>query len=400
MADETSPVIPQQHPSQQKLFNSSALNTAAVVVDQSPDDDHLLSDDDELSVGGTTPPPPSGGEFKDEQLDDKEDSVGPNLIKFSIDNILNPEFGVRMNAAESAAAAAVALHHHHQQLLIQQQNPHHQASPSAAAGFLGAFHQLPFLAAARQMILAAAASGSPLDYHHQQQSLLATQHPHSSANNLLLNHSSNTLNLVQSCTDKYLNSGHVIKGSGWGSHQPALPGGASGNKPLTQAGTKSGIKAQQVTTTNSKSAASPSLGKAIDLSVRNSASPPEYRQNNRSSAGVVGEKQQSTVPVRPQTSPSLASGSSNDDHSSAPSPTRSASVSCYNIVTFFEMGQSRCAGMFSVSASESPFPSHVVMQQLLNALGLTRQDLNTSRNTISRSLINFNGCKRKLDYRY
>lgn len=288
MADE-SPVIRQP----QRLFTSNGIGGAAVDR-RSPE--NLISDE-ELSVGGTTPPPPV--DFKDEQSDDKEDSVEPNHIKFSIDNILNPGFGNRMSAAESVAAAA-ALHHHHQ--LIQ----HHQASPSAAAaGFLGAFHQLPFLAAARQMILAAASGSSVADYNNPLP--LAAQHP---ASSLLLaaHHPTNTLNLVQSCTDKYLGNTQL---KSWTSHQPALPSGVLVNKQSAPSSTtKTTAKTQQV---NKCSAPT----KAIDLSVRNSSSPPDHRQNRLANGG---EKQ-----AAPQVSPSLAS--STDDNSSAASPTRSVSVS-------------------------------------------------------------------------
>ena len=227
--------------------------------------------------------------------------MGSSHIKFSIDNILNPGFGSRMSPAESAAAAA-ALHHHHQ--LMQ----HHQGSPAAAAaGFLGAFHQLPFLAAARQMILAAASGSSMTDYHNHN---LAAQH---SASSLLMatHHPTNTLNLVQSCTDKYLGNSQL---KSWTPHQPALPSGMLVNKPIAPSSAlKAAAKAQQV---NNKCSAST---KAIDLSVRNSASPPDHRQQR---PAIVGEKQSA-----PQVSPSLASSISTDDNSSAASPTRSVSVS-------------------------------------------------------------------------
>ncbi len=335
MADENSPVVRPQ-----RLFNGTNSGnsvTGVMVSDGSQSDHHLHSDDDELSVGGTTPPPqplPVEEQFKEEHLDDMkvDDSVGPNLIKFSIDNILNPEFGARMNAAESAAAA-VALHHHHQQLIQQ-----HHASPAtaaAAAGFLGAFHQFPFLAAARQMILAAASGGSSIDYSHHHHLAAVAAAQHAVPNSLLLphQHPTNTLNLVQSCTDKYLGSSKP----NWGSHQPALPSGVGGNRSLSQVGGGGGkgamraaAGAQQVTNlNNNNNKSSAVLGKAIDLSVRNSASPPDHRHHQlqqKQRLSVIGDKP-STVPLQ-VVSPSLASGSSNDDNSSAHSPTRSVSVSC------------------------------------------------------------------------
>lgn len=302
--------------------------------------DNLVSDE-ELSVGGTTPPPsdqrddfPSPEGLKDEHRDinglseDEKDSVGSatNIIKFSIDNILNPEFG-RMNAAESAAA--VAFHTQHQQLIQQQQ----MNSPASAAGsFLGAFHQLPFLAAARQMILAAtAAAGSSIDYHqqhlaahHASVAAQAITHPHSHPlNSMLLAHQAQhhptTLNLVESCTDKYLGGAN---NKSWLPHQPTPPGGAltgrSSSHPLSalaSAAGAAGIKSKSQHT--NKGHQTQTGSKAIDLSVRNSASPPDPL--HRLTAAINAEKQ----PV-PQDSPSLPSSA--EDSSSA-SPVRSVSVS-------------------------------------------------------------------------
>ncbi len=297
--------------------------------------DNLVSDE-ELSVGGTTPPPPdqnSGDDFpspdglKDEHRDmngmseDEKDSVASatNIIKFSIDNILNPEFG-RMNAAESAAA--VAFHTHHQQLIQQQQ----MSSPVGAAGnFLGAFHQLPFLAAARQMILAAtAAAGSSIDYHqhhlaaHNASVAQAITHPHP-LNSMLLAHQAQhhptTLNLVESCTDKYLGGANV---KNWLPNQPTPSGGTltgrSVSYPLTALASAAGTAGGKTKTQPSNKGHPQQAGsKAIDLSVRNSASPPDPLHR------LAAEKHSA-----PQDSPSLPSSA--DDNSSA-SPVRSVSVS-------------------------------------------------------------------------
>lgn len=316
--------------------------------------DNLVSDE-ELSVGGTTPPPadqrddfPSPEALKDEHRDmdgmseDEKDSVASatNIIKFSIDNILNPEFG-RMNAAESAAA--VAFHTHHQQLIQQQQQMNSSAGNAAAAAagsFLGAFHQLPFLAAARQMILAAtAAAGSSIDYHqhhlaaHHASVAQAITHPHP-LNTMLLAHQAQhhhhptTLNLVESCTDKYLGGGANNKS--WLPHQPTPSGGAlsarSSSHPLSALASATGavgIKANKAQANKGQPHQLLLPGsKAIDLSVRNSASPPD--PVHRLTAGMQVTEKQSA----PQDSPSLPSSA--DDNSSA-SPVRSVSVSFFSL---------------------------------------------------------------------
>jgi hypothetical protein len=317
--------------------------------------DNLVSDE-ELSVGGTTPPPPdqqSGDEFpspeslKDEHRDlngiseDDKDSVASatNIIKFSIDNILNPEFGNRMNPVESAAAVAFHTHHHQ---LIQQQQQQMSSSASATTGsFLGAFHQLPFLAAARQMILAAtAAAGSSIDYHQHQLAAAhhasvaqAITHPHP-LNTMLLAHQAQqqhhhhlptTLNLVENCTDKYL--GGNVSGKSW-PHQPTPSGGGgaltgrSTSHPLSALtsatiAASAKVKTQQV---NKVHHHQPAGSKAIDLSVRNSASPPDPVHRLTAGNLTAAEKQSAS-----QESPSLHSNST-DDNSSA-SPVRSVSVS-------------------------------------------------------------------------
>ena len=332
MADE-SPVIRQHHSLRHYKNNNLSDHQS---------DNNLVSDE-ELSVGGTTPPPPDHADdfpspdgLKDEHRDlngmseDEKDSVASatNIIKFSIDNILNPEFG-RMNAAESAAAVAF----HHQQLIQQQQQM--GVSASAAGSFLGAFHQLPFLAAARQMILAAtAAAGSSIDYHqhhlaaHHASVAQAITHPHP-LNSMLLAHQAaqqhhpTTLNLVESCTDKYLGGANH---KNWPPHQPTPSGGAltgrSASHPLTAlasavgtAGLSAGGKSK---TQQANKGHQPAGSKAIDLSVRNSASPPDPVHR------LAAEKQAQA----PQDSPSLPSSCA-DDNSSA-SPVRSVSVSTAN----------------------------------------------------------------------
>jgi hypothetical protein len=327
MADESQVI--RQKPSQQTLkhFNSNPQS----IPDHS-NDNNMISDE-ELSVGGTTPPPPDptddcvsveSDSFRDEQdingLDGDKDSVGSaTVIKFSIDNILkkNSEFG-RMNAAESAVAAA-ALHHHHKQL-IQQQQPANETSPSDSS-FLGAFHQLPFLAAARQMILAATTAGSSqIDYHHQHNlaahlAQYPAVHPLSSLMLTQNQQQPNSLNLVQSCTDKYL-TGNNFKGSNWPPHQSAPPSSSSksGHHTVNSAGSNTKAKLaknshhQQIT--NSK---------AIDLTVRNSSSPPDHR--GRIVSGITDDKKLMVS----QLSPMLASSNSTDENASA-SPTRSVSV--------------------------------------------------------------------------
>ncbi|KAK4018820.1 hypothetical protein OUZ56_000860 [Daphnia magna] len=335
MADE-SPVI--RHHSLRHFKANNAISDHQ--------SDNLVSDE-ELSVGGTTPPPAdqhSGDEFaspeslKDENRDmngiseDDKDSVASaaNIIKFSIDNILNPEFG-RMNPAESAAA--VAFHTHHHQLIQQQQQL--SSSASATGSFLGAFHQLPFLAAARQMILAAtAAAGSSIDYHqhqlaaHHASVAQVITHPHQ-LNSMLLAHQAQhhptALNLVENCTDKYLGGAN---GKNWLPHQPTPSGGAltgrshdnrqATSHPLTAlASATVAASAKAKTQQLHKGHHQPTGSKAIDLSVRNSASPPD--PGHRLSAGLVSEKQSAS-----QQSPSLHSSSA-DDNSSA-SPVRSVSV--------------------------------------------------------------------------
>jgi homeobox protein engrailed len=332
MADE-SPVI--RHHSLRHYKSSNPISDHQ--------SDNLVSDE-ELSVGGTTPPPPdqqSGDEFpspeslKDEHRDingiseDDKDSVASatNIIKFSIDNILNPEFGNRMNPVESAAA--VAFHTHHHQLIQQQQM---SSSASATTGnFLGAFHQLPFLAAARQMILAAtAAAGSSIDYHqhqlaaHHASVAQAITHPHP-LNTMLLAHQAHhhhptTLNLVENCTDKYLGGNNS---KNW-PHQPTPTGGAltgrSTSHPLSAltsatVASSAKIKTQPVNKVHHQ----PTGSKAIDLSVRNSASPPD--PVHRLTSGIGTEKQSAS-----QESPSIHSSSTDNDNSSA-SPVRSVSVS-------------------------------------------------------------------------
>ena len=333
MADE-SPVI-RQKPSQQTLkhFNSNPQSIA-----DHPPDNNMISDE-ELSVGGTTPPPPDRADdslsvesdsFRDEQdtngLDGDKDSVGSaTLIKFSIDNILkkNSEFG-RMNAAESAVAA-VALHHHHKQLIQQQQQqPVNETSPSDS-GFLGAFHQLPFLAAARQMILAATTAGnSQIDYHHQHNlaahlAQYPSVHPLSSLMLGQNQHQTNSLNLVQSCTDKYL-TGNNFKGSNWPPHQPAPPSGSS--KSVHHAVNSAGSNTRAKVAKNSHHQQTNS--KAIDLTVRNSSSPPDHRGR------TVSDDKKLMVS---QLSPMLASSNSTDENASA-SPTRSVSVvTLFNFIT-------------------------------------------------------------------
>lgn len=321
MASDESPVI--RHHSLRHFKSNNPI-----IEHQS---DNLISDE-ELSVGGTTPPPadhhsgddlPSPSGLKDENRDingmsdDEKDSVASatNIIKFSIDNILNPEFG-RMNAAESAAAVAF----HHQQLIQQQ-----QVSAGAAGSFLGAFHQLPFLAAARQMILAAAA-GSSIDYHshhlatHHASSVTgqALTHPHP-LNSMLLAHQQQhptTLNLVESCTDKYLSGANH---KNWLPHQPTPSGGAtigSRSHPLSALASAAGAAGNKTKNQqhHSKSHQANHIGsKAIDLSLRNSASPPDPVHR------LTAEKHSAS-----QDSPSLASSA--DDNSSA-SPVRSVSVS-------------------------------------------------------------------------
>lgn len=345
MADE-SPVI-RQKLSQQSLkhLNSNPLS----IVDHShPSDNNGMLSDEELSVGGTTPPPARSHDhhrrargddsslsaesdaFEEErEIDGDKDSVGSTtLIKFSIDNILkkNSEFG-RMNAAESAVAAVASLHHHHKQLI--QHQPATEASPTDSS-FLGAFHQLPFLAAARQMILAATTGGtqSQIDYHNQHHlaahlaqypvvhplsSLMLTQNQHQQPN---------SLNLVQSCTDKFLGSNN-FKGSNWAPHQPAPPSGSS--KSAYQAlasvhssgssNSKPKVQQQQV---NNKSQHHQANSKAIDLTVRNSVSPP-LDHRGRTISAIADDKKLSVS----QLSPMLAS--STDENASA-SPTRSVSV--------------------------------------------------------------------------
>lgn len=326
MADD-SPVI---HHSLRHYKNSHTLSNLQ--------SDNLVSDE-ELSVGGTTPPPRENSSdvlfspenLKDEQhnshgmSEDEKESVASatNIIKFSIDNILNPEFG-RMNAAESAAAMAFHTHHHH---LIQQQQ---LTSPvNTSGGFLGTFHPLPFLAAARQMILAAtAAVGSPIDYNQQPNSLVAhhasvaqaISHPHSLNGMLLAHHSAQhptTLNLVESCTDKYLGGPNNKR---WPSPQSTVSNSNSistRSYPLpamASAASGAGIKAKvpQI----SKSQQQHSGSKAMDLTVRSSVSPDPI---HRITSGVITEK----------SSASLISSSfqnSADDSLSA-SPVRSVSVS-------------------------------------------------------------------------
>lgn len=351
MADE-SPVI--------RHLRHFKSNNPAISDHQS---DNLVSDE-ELSVGGTTPPPPdqrddfpSPEALKDERdrdidglSEDEKDSVASatNIIKFSIDNILNPEFG-RMNAAESAAA--VAFHTHHQQLIQQQQQMNSSAGAAAAAGsFLGAFHQLPFLAAARQMILAAtAAAGSSIDYHqhhlaaHHASVAQAITHPHPLNTAMLLAHQAQqqqqqqhnhptTLNLVESCTDKYLGGGSNNKS--WLSHQPTPSGGAlsarSSSHPLSALASAAGAvgnkanKGHQLANKGQPHQLLPG-SKAIDLSLRNSASPPDPLHRLTAAA----EKQSA-----PQDSPSLPSSA--DDNSSA-SPVRSVSVRILSIILFLNI---------------------------------------------------------------
>lgn len=339
MASDESPVI--RHHSLRHFKTAGSLSG----LNHHPSD-NLISDE-ELSVGGTTPPPadvsPSSG-LKDERndnglSDDEKDSTSSsaaNIIKFSIDNILNPEFGNRMG--ESAAAVAF----HHQQLIQHQQQQVSSAAGSAAAAaaagsaFLGAFHQLPFLAAARQMILAAAA-GNSIDYHSHH---LAAHHAGSGQshplNGMLLAHQHHptTLNLVESCTDKYLSGAHH---KNWNSplHQATPPGGGGGgasinsrSHPLSalvsaagSAGTKSANNKTQSQqhhlTAKNQLPTHPAGSKAIDLSLRNSASPPDPVHRLTSS-----DKHSAA----PQDSPSLASSA--DDNSSA-SPVRSVSVSFF-----------------------------------------------------------------------
>jgi hypothetical protein len=244
-----------------------------------------------------------------------------------------------MNPVESAAAVAFHTHHHQ---LIQQQQQQMSSSASATTGsFLGAFHQLPFLAAARQMILAAtAAAGSSIDYHQHQLAAAhhasvaqAITHPHP-LNTMLLAHQAQqqhhhhlptTLNLVENCTDKYL--GGNVSGKSW-PHQPTPSGGGgaltgrSTSHPLSALtsatiAASAKVKTQQV---NKVHHHQPAGSKAIDLSVRNSASPPDPVHRLTAGNLTAAEKQSAS-----QESPSLHSNST-DDNSSA-SPVRSVSVS-------------------------------------------------------------------------
>jgi hypothetical protein len=196
---------------------------------------------------------------------------------------------------------------------------------------LGAFHQLPFLAAARQMILAAtAAAGSSIDYHqhqlaaHHASVAQAITHPHP-LNTMLLAHQAHhhhptTLNLVENCTDKYLGGNNS---KNW-PHQPTPTGGAltgrSTSHPLSAltsatVASSAKIKTQPVNKVHHQ----PTGSKAIDLSVRNSASPPD--PVHRLTSGIGTEKQSAS-----QESPSIHSSSTDNDNSSA-SPVRSVSVS-------------------------------------------------------------------------
>ena len=261
-------------------------------------DDGSMSDE-ELSVGGTTPPPPSHeadadeeqsvkeevDEMNDDDDDVKESAVVPAL-KFSIDNILNPQFGPnRMNP--SAAATSPSL--------------------------LSALYPLPFLeAAARQMLRQAAVSAasvsatkgdfygqlisavsspeaSRVDYHLQPaQAASAAAHQIG-----LLSHP--TLGLVQSCSDKYLLS------AAKNDHQ------ATGPKNWRPAPATNGQLATAANNKLNKKTLANFSASAIDLSVR-----------------------QSPLHIGKPSSPSLASSAS-DETSVSASPTRSASVSFHLI---------------------------------------------------------------------
>ena len=72
----------------------------------------MSSDEDELSVGGPTPPPPAST---------------PPALKFSIDNILNPDFGrggvAGVADGAGGAAAAAFLSGFYRQMILAAQGP-------------------------------------------------------------------------------------------------------------------------------------------------------------------------------------------------------------------------------------------------------------------------------------